>query len=101
MPFWAGFAAPLTREAGAGEPGTDLGHEHQCASGLTSRRVPSDAEAARTGGPSHLHGSSRPTSAPGAQESNLVRLLAFARVLQDVTSFGALLDATRAEVEAT
>jgi signal transduction histidine kinase/ActR/RegA family two-component response regulator len=31
----------------------------------------------------------------------LARLLAFARVLQDVTTFGALLDASRAEAEAT
>jgi signal transduction histidine kinase/ActR/RegA family two-component response regulator len=42
-----------------------------------------------------------PSGAPVAHESNLVRLLSFARVLQDVTSFGALLDASRAEVEAT
>ena len=37
---------------------------------------------------------------PTARESNLARLLTFARTLQDVTSFGALLDASRAEVQA-
>jgi signal transduction histidine kinase/CheY-like chemotaxis protein len=52
------------------------------------------------GGASDLHGSSGPTSAPTTRESNLIRLLDFARVLQDVTSFGALLDASRAEVHA-
>jgi signal transduction histidine kinase/CheY-like chemotaxis protein len=34
------------------------------------------------------------------RESSLARLLAFARVLQDVTTFGDLLDASRVEVEA-
>ncbi|HTV20293.1 MAG TPA: GAF domain-containing protein, partial [Polyangiaceae bacterium] len=48
-----------------------------------------------------MHGSNGPTNAPSAQESKLVRLLGFARTLQDVTSFGALLDASRAEVQAT
>jgi signal transduction histidine kinase/CheY-like chemotaxis protein len=48
-----------------------------------------------------LNGSRGPTGAPTAHESNLVRLLGFARVLQDITSFGALLDASRAEVEST
>jgi signal transduction histidine kinase/ActR/RegA family two-component response regulator len=47
-----------------------------------------------------LHGSGL-ASATSARESNLVRLLAFARLLQDTTSFEALLDASRAEVEAT
>jgi signal transduction histidine kinase/ActR/RegA family two-component response regulator len=48
-----------------------------------------------------LHGTRGPSGAPTTQESSLVRLLGFARVLQDVTTFGALLDASRAEVEAT
>jgi signal transduction histidine kinase/CheY-like chemotaxis protein len=48
-----------------------------------------------------LQGTSGPSGAPTAHESNLLRLLSFARVLQDLTSFGALLDASRAEVEAT
>jgi hypothetical protein len=34
MPIWAGFAEPLTRAAGAGETGTELGHE-----GLDTQRV--------------------------------------------------------------
>ena len=44
---------------------------------------------------------SGPSSRAPSRDSNLARLLAFARVLQDVSSFGELLDATRAEVEDT
>ena len=44
--------------------------------------------------------SATPAGAP-TRESILARLLAFAQVLQDVTSFGDLLDASRAEVEST
>jgi signal transduction histidine kinase/ActR/RegA family two-component response regulator len=44
---------------------------------------------------------SGPPGETPTRESILARLLAFARALQDVTNFGALLDVSRAEVEST
>jgi signal transduction histidine kinase/ActR/RegA family two-component response regulator len=48
-----------------------------------------------------VHEPSGPSGGPPTRESTLARLLAFARVLQDVTTFSGLLEASRAEVEAT
>jgi hypothetical protein len=56
MPFWAGFAAPLTRAAGAGEPGPDLGHEAlACHRALGVAAFDAPAEAASLA-ERHAHG---------------------------------------------
>jgi hypothetical protein len=73
MPLWAGFAVPLTRAAGAGEVGTDLGHESLVPTEASPGLAPGRCHTLRTTWRKSAHRSADESSTQADEKSEPTR----------------------------